>query len=108
MKGKGQDYSSTSALELREIAETDEVCLASFFTDNNAPQVVRQFNPFPLTAELARTIAKVRCRDHYYGAFLGDRMVGFSMLRGWDDGYTVPSFGILIDRDFHGRGYGSQ
>jgi ribosomal protein S18 acetylase RimI-like enzyme len=95
-------------LVFREITEAEEACLARFFAHNDVPQTVRQFNPFRLTAEMARTIAQVPRRDHYYGAFLGDRMVGFSMLRGWDEGYSVPSFGILIDRDFQGRGYGSR
>ena len=99
---------SGSELEFREIAEEDEVCLACFFKNNDVPQVIRQFNPFPMTAEMARIIAKDPRHNHYYGAFLGDRMVGFSMLRGWDEDYSVPSFGILIDRDFHERGLGSR
>ncbi len=29
------------------------------------------------------------------------------MLRGWDEGFAVPSFGIVIDNDWRGRGVGS-
>jgi ribosomal protein S18 acetylase RimI-like enzyme len=30
------------------------------------------------------------------------------MLRGWDEGYVVPSFGILVDREWQGHGVGSH
>ena len=26
------------------------------------------------------------------------------MLRGWDEGYSVPSFGVAVDRAYRGRG----
>ncbi len=30
---------------------------------------------------------------------------GFFMLRGWDAGYEIPSFGIVVDEGTRGRGY---
>lgn len=30
------------------------------------------------------------------------------MLRGWEEGYTVPSFGMFIDHRQHGKGYGKE
>jgi ribosomal protein S18 acetylase RimI-like enzyme len=33
--------------------------------------------------------------------------VALSLLRGWDEGYVVPSFGILVDGEWRGRGIGS-
>ena len=34
--------------------------------------------------------------------------VGFSMLRGWEEGYSIPSFGMFIDKAQQGLGYGKQ
>jgi len=34
-------------------------------------------------------------------------VLGLSMLRGWDEGYVVPSFGIVIDREWRSQGLGS-
>jgi ribosomal protein S18 acetylase RimI-like enzyme len=83
--------------------------LARFLEENNVPAVVRTFSPFPMTAETAREIVAPERRDHFYGAFLNDeRIVGLSMLRGWDQGYTVPSFGIIVDHRFHGIGIGTR
>ena len=45
--------------------------------------------------------------DRYFGAFAGGRLVAISMLRGWNDGYDVPSFGIAVDHREHGKGVGA-
>lgn len=96
------------AIQLREIRPGDRVSLARFFIRNDVPEVVSGFDPFPLTKETAAKITSGTSRDRYYAAFLGDRVVAFSMLRGWDEGYEVPSFGIAVDIDFHGAGIGSR
>jgi glycosyltransferase involved in cell wall biosynthesis/RimJ/RimL family protein N-acetyltransferase len=93
---------------LREVEPGDIASLTRFFTRNDVSEVVAGFDPFPLNEETAARIASRVGRDRYYAAFLGDRVVGFSMLRGWDEGYDVPSFGIFVDFDFHGAGIGSR
>ena len=45
-------------------------------------------------------------KDLYCAAFLGDRLVGYGMLRGWDEGYSVPSFGVAVGATYRGRGIG--
>ena len=50
-----------------------------------------------------------RREDRFYGAFEpAGEMVALSMLRGWDEGYVVPSFGIAVDAGWHGRGVGTR
>jgi [ribosomal protein S18]-alanine N-acetyltransferase len=92
----------------RELGETDVKTLAVFFEGNNLPAVVRNFNPFPLSSNTAQTLLAATHLDRFYGAFDGDRMAAFAMLRGWDEGYQVPSFGLLVDRDRQGRGIGRR
>jgi GNAT superfamily N-acetyltransferase len=96
------------AVTFREIGPADEAELARFLEENDRPEIVRTFNPFPMTAETARRIAAAPRRDRYYGAFDGDRLVALSMLRGWDEGWAVPSFGIVVDHRAHGRGLGGR
>jgi GNAT superfamily N-acetyltransferase len=91
----------------REIEAGDHAALATFLVANDVPAVVRTFNPFPMTGETARRIALEPRRDRYYGAFLADSIVALSMLRGWDEGFDVPSFGIIVDHRFHNRGIGA-
>jgi ribosomal-protein-alanine N-acetyltransferase len=95
-------------VDVREVGPTDYENLARFFEENNLGVVTRHFHPFPLTPRSAETIACASHRDRYYVASQVDRVVGFSMLRGWDEGYAIPSFGILIDHRFHRRGIGRQ
>jgi RimJ/RimL family protein N-acetyltransferase len=70
------------------------------------PAVIEQFHPFPLTRETARRLAHERTRDRYYVAVDREQVVGFMMLRGWEDGYDVPSFGFLVDQAARGKGIG--
>jgi ribosomal protein S18 acetylase RimI-like enzyme len=68
----------------------------------------KQFHPHPLTAEEARRIAEggETRKDLFFSAFLGDRLVGYAMLRGWDDGYSIPSFGVAVGEAHRGAGIG--
>ena len=95
-------------LVLRPLERRDEKPLARFFTRNAAREVSSSFDPFPLTPETARRITAEPRLDRYYGAFLGGRLVGMSMLRGWDDGFDIPSFGVVVDSEFHARGVGRR
>ena len=104
----GSSDSTAGDVVFRKIKPEHYEMLSSFLEENNLPVVVRTFNPFPMTEETARKIALAPRRDHYYGAFLAARIVGLSMLRGWNEGYSVPSFGIIVDHSFHNRGIGAR
>lgn len=97
-----------SSISFREIGPSDYPMLSLFLQENDVPAVIRTFNPFPMSDETARKIALQPRRDHYYGAYQGERLVGLSMLRGWDEGYLVPSFGIMVDYRLHGLGIGGK
>lgn len=44
------------------------------------------------------------CReDSYSGVFWRDTLISIFMLRGWDDGYEIPAFGVLVDEKFRGQ-----
>jgi RimJ/RimL family protein N-acetyltransferase len=55
-------------------------------------------------AAIARTLTD-RARDYYAGMFWRGELVAFFMLRGWDAGYEVPSFGVVVDERQRGRGF---
>ena len=63
------------------------------------------FHPHPLTAEEAAVRSNYSGRDFYCAMILQDNLVGYGMLRGWDEGYAIPSLGIALDPDVRGRGY---
>jgi [ribosomal protein S18]-alanine N-acetyltransferase len=93
---------------IRELAATDESALAAFFAANNLPEVVSNFHPFPLDAATAHRICTAPRKDRYFAHFAGGNIVGLAMLRGWDEGYEIPSFGILVHRAHQGAGIGKS
>jgi ribosomal protein S18 acetylase RimI-like enzyme len=95
-------------IRLKNIQPEDLETLSDFFAGNNVPGITDSFTPFPLTPETAEWIACQPHRDRFYLAFDGNTPVGFSMLRGWDEGYSIPSFGIFIDHRQHGHGFGRE
>jgi len=80
--------------------------LARLLEDNDREEITGHFHPFPMTRETAERLCLGHFKDRYYIAFLDGVTVGLVMLRGWDEGYEVPSFGVFIDYRYHGRGLG--
>lgn len=59
------------------------------------------FHPHPLTPDEASRIIAHDGRDLYVAT-----ESAYGMLRGWDEGYEVPSLGIAVHRDRYGQGHG--
>jgi ribosomal-protein-alanine N-acetyltransferase len=91
-----------------EVAPEHADALVELFERNALPAISSDFDPFPLTAAQARAIALDRRADRYYLALCEGRALGMSMLRGFDEGYEIPSFGIFVDHEHHGRGIGRR
>jgi ribosomal protein S18 acetylase RimI-like enzyme len=91
---------------LRDLTRSDEAALAAFFADNNLPAIVKEFHPFPLDAASARRLCTHTGRDRYFVFEESGSLFGFAMLRGWDEGFAIPSFGILVHREHAGHGIG--
>jgi ribosomal protein S18 acetylase RimI-like enzyme len=54
------------------------------------------FSPHPFTDEEARRLAHYEGKDYYCVAVDGGRILGYGMLRGWDEGHSRPSLGIAV------------
>jgi GNAT superfamily N-acetyltransferase len=80
--------------------------LAELFEGNCVPAVSDSFDPFPLTADEARRIALKPRLDAYFVASMRAELIAMSMLRGFDEGFAVPSFGIFVDHRHQGLGVG--
>src|SRR5205823_2006359 len=93
-----------SALEFRGVGPALEGGLAAFFEALRANGDERTFHPHPLTRDEARRRCHYRGKDLYYVATDGARVLGYGMLRGWDEGYAVPSLGIAIAPGCRGVG----
>jgi ribosomal protein S18 acetylase RimI-like enzyme len=80
--------------------------LCELFEGNARTSVADTFDPFPLSAEQATRIAREPRKDLYYIAVARGQPIAMAMLRGFDEGYEIPSFGIFVDRHHQGEGIG--
>jgi ribosomal-protein-alanine N-acetyltransferase len=66
------------------------------------------FHPHSFTAQDAERICAYQGDDMFFAACMGPRIVGYGLLRGWDEGFVVPSLGIIVRRGARGQGIGSD
>lgn len=80
--------------------------LAEFFRALVEAGDEQEFHPHPLTQSEAERLCRYNGRDLYYVLADGPRVLAYGMLRGWDEGYDVPSLGIAVHPHERGRGIG--
>jgi RimJ/RimL family protein N-acetyltransferase len=93
--------SSTRDLTIRPL-RVEDAREVSALLRAQPPDYARFFYAFSSDEKEIAAILAARELDVYTGLFWGGRLVGFFMLRGWDAGYEIPSFGVLIDDKFRG------
>jgi len=89
-------------LEFLVVGPEHEDVLADLFTDVDETF----FRPHPFTWTTAHDLANAGGRDVYAVLLEDGRPVAYGMLRGWDEGYRVPSLGIAVRTSAAGRGLG--
>ena len=92
----------------RTLDARDLDALATFLERNDVAAVSSTFDPFPMTRRTAEELLLPTSGDRFYGAFSSENLIAFSMLRGWDQGYEIPSFGIVVDSAAQRRGLGRR
>jgi ribosomal protein S18 acetylase RimI-like enzyme len=65
------------------------------------------FRPHPFTEEHIASIARPEVKDLYYVVTVRDEVVGYGLLRGWEDGYEVPSLGVALHPGWRSLGLGT-
>ncbi|HEY9405009.1 MAG TPA: GNAT family N-acetyltransferase [Pyrinomonadaceae bacterium] len=82
----------------------DDASALSEWLRAQPPAYARFFHPFGYDEPAIADALARQGLDVFMGLFWGERIVGFFMLRGWNEGYEVPAFGILIDEQYRGCG----
>jgi ribosomal protein S18 acetylase RimI-like enzyme len=90
-------------LECRVLSPELLTSLTQFFEEMGEQPF---FHPHPFTEDEAVEKCEYTGFDLYYVLIDNSRILGYGMLRGWDEGYETPSLGIIIHPDFQGRGLG--
>jgi ribosomal protein S18 acetylase RimI-like enzyme len=82
--------------------------LIEFFATVTSAGIDRVFHPHPFDAAEARCRTSYIGRDEYHIGEHRGSIVAYGMLRGWDEGYVVPSLGIVVHPDWQGCGIGRR
>ena len=82
--------------------------LIDFFELLKEDEESKLFHPHPFTREEAHLKANYTGQDLYFVQSLNDTLIGYGMLRGWDEGYAIPSLGIATHPGFRGQGLGEK
>lgn len=90
---------------MRTLTDEDAASLAAFLQRQQA-EYMAYFTPFSFDeSEITKMLQAARA-DLYVGVFWEDTLAGFFMLRGWDAGYQIPAYGVVIDQAARGLGLG--
>lgn len=94
----------TVALEVLHLRPAHFELLAELFECIAADPLSNHFHPHPFTADAASRICNYTGQDRYLALRIDDRLLAYGMLRGWDEGFSVPSLGIYVLPEVRGSG----
>lgn len=94
-------------LRIEPVSKINEAALVELFSSIGED---RFFHPHPLTELEAHLIATAITKDVYLLVGIGDPSIqmafAYGMLRGWQEGWEVPSLGIVVAPQQRGLGIG--
>jgi len=82
-------------IEIFRLRVSDSESLAAMLM-NDPPEYSRYFQPFAYTLPSVTAQLTQAEQDRYWGIRAEGGLCGFFMLRGFDEGYQRPSFGVYI------------
>lgn len=95
-----------AAIECVLLRPGREHALARFFADLAAAGDDAFFHPHAGDAVSLRTIAESAGEDLYVVFVEGDDVRAYGLLRGWNEGYAIPSLGIAVHPEARCAGIG--
>ena len=63
-----------------------------------------KFYPHGFSHEDAYRLCNYTGKDLYYVITNDEDIVGYGLVRGWDEGFEVPSLGIYVSEKYRGKG----
>lgn len=90
-------------LAIRRLDPNDAEHLSQLLGESNE-NYGQYFTPFSSSRELLEKRLHEADKDRYWGLWFANELAGFFMLRGFDEGYGKPSFGVFISRKYSNRG----
>lgn len=83
-----------------------EDAVSRFFSDLKAKGDDAFFHPHAADEVSLRAVARDAGDDLFYLFVRGRDVLGYGLLRGWNEGYEIPSLGIAVHPSMRGTGLG--
>lgn len=93
-------------LEIKKLSVEMEDSLLMFFRALQNAGDDKYFHPHAFNRQELEKILTHRVDDLYFVMLEDERVIGYAMLRGWDEGYSIPSLGISIHPEMRDKGLG--
>ncbi|MFY0607739.1 MAG: GNAT family N-acetyltransferase [Cyclobacteriaceae bacterium] len=90
-------------LEIRALQANDSQMLSDMLLASRKEYILH-FTPFAFDLDTISKLLSDLKKDVVYGLFVHEKLAGFHMLRGWDEGFTTPVFGVFISEEFKQKG----
>lgn len=94
---------NSKSIEIKQIGLEHASDLAKALA-NEKSDYLKYFTPFEFSLQSITNIFTQMVKDKFFGIFVNEIIVGFYMLRGLDEGYETPSYGVWISSKFSGNG----
>jgi ribosomal protein S18 acetylase RimI-like enzyme len=91
------------ALEFRRLCPELAPAFSRFLAALSANGDDALFHPHPFNADQAERLCAYTGQDLYYVALANGEVLAYGMLRGWDEGYEMPSLGIAVHPQVRGK-----
>lgn len=92
-----------SSIEIRKIGINEVKDLSFLLLQSNKEYskhfIAFKFDPVSISSVIGKAI-----KDMFYGIYVDNKLIGFYMLRGWDAGYEIPSYGVWVAQNFSSKG----
>lgn len=95
-----------SSMELVRLAPRWQDGLKIFFQELRECGDETFFSPHLADDISIRKVAGLNGKDLYYLLVEDEKVLGYGLLRGWDEGYSIPSLGVAIHPAVRGAGLG--
>ncbi len=101
---QGTEARSSEPIGLVRLQPHDESAVLEMFSEIGRDPTSRHFHPHPFNQANAARVCAASGHDLYYGLWVKGALRGYGMLRGWDEGFEVPSLGIWVSPVLRGSG----
>ena len=91
------------ALEINRLTIEQAIELADLLQSSDK-EYSKYFIPFTFDLETISEILSKAIKDQIYGIYVEDNLAGFYMLRGFDEGYSIPAYGVWISEKYSNKG----